>query len=189
MTRIGFEKRKEIILDEILSCRKYDTGGLEFRVSLFDYFEMKVKSSINQSDFQSAGMVYHVLFDYSPNVYPDHSPGLLSRKVGHFIFGTYSESSEFLRRIYEFYQLDVTQEKICISIHALRSIDFKKIDSRIEHDGAWQECYPMRAKISIPKAYEAELLAILKANSNITLVNGEPTGHGDDWTRSIGYGR
>lgn len=67
--------------------------------------------------------------------------------------------------------------KICIA--AVDYVDFKKVDSAIQHDGLWLESYPMHAGISVPKERFDEIMAKLKLHDGITAVGGELTPCGE----------
>ena len=79
---------------------------------------------------------------------------------------------------------ELVKEKVEINIEAISNIDFKIIDTRIEHTFPWQHCFPMRTKIVLPKVYEAEIRAKLKEYADIAKIDNEPTGHESIWSCS-----
>ena len=69
-------------------------------------------------------------------------------------------------------------KNVVIGISGVDYVDFRSVDPRIQHDGSWMECYPMRTSISIPKDCAEEIIAKLKSNPGLTSVNGEMTTRG-----------
>ena len=69
------------------------------------------------------------------------------------------------------------EKYIRVSIHAVNDINFKKINKHIQQS-AWQQSYPMRTVITIPKSDAPQIVEVLKKHPDITLIDGELTPRG-----------
>lgn len=67
---------------------------------------------------------------------------------------------------------------ITVGIDAADYVDFKAVDSRIEHRGGWMERYSMGTSIAFPTQYAEEILNKLKQHRDITSVGSELTARG-----------
>lgn len=104
------------------------------------------------------------MFGIFPTLAPQHISGSAKTLASSYLDGVFAQTA--------------ASTYITVGIDAVDYVDFKAVDSRIEHRGGWTEIYPMGTSIAIPTQHAEEILNKLKQHRDITSVGSELTARG-----------
>ena len=140
-------------------CKMGDMNNMVLDIDDGFLFKYSDESSPQVKNIASVLQTYFVTWkdsNYEGLLFPQ-SMGLNLEATEQTVTATSSQAGMFA---------NTASEYMTIGIDAVDYVNFKAIDTRIEHKGGWMERYPMGTSIRLPTQYAEEIIIKLKQHQD-----------------------